>query len=272
MQAGDYQFICSLVRDESGMVIESGKEYLAKARLEPIVREEGLGGLPELVARLRAERYNGLHRRVVAAMLIHETSFYRDRRPFDALKDEILPALIRSRARDRRLDIWCAACSSGQEPYSIAMLIKQHFPELDAWQVRILGTDLSEAVLDRARAGRYSQLEVNRGVPARELVKFFDRDGTRWLLKPAVREMVEYRRLNLCEPWPYLPKMDVIFMRNVLLYFSPETRKPVLAQTAEVLRPDGCLFLGGPETMVALGSDFERTEHERASCYQLAQR
>jgi chemotaxis protein methyltransferase CheR len=205
---------------------------------------------------------------VVDALTINETSFFRDAHPFEALRTHILPELIEKRRASRTLRIWCAACSSGQEPYSVALTIKEHFPELAGWRVELVGTDLSPTMLDRAREGRYSRLEVNRGLPARLLVKYFEQDGTDYRIDDSVRRMVTFRPHNLASPWPSLPQTDVVFMRNVLIYFGLETKREILTKVKRVLRPDGYLLLGGAETTVHVDDTFTRTPIGRTTFYR----
>jgi chemotaxis protein methyltransferase CheR len=221
------------------------------------------------VRRLQAEPFHGLHRQAVEALTTNETSFFRDFHPFEALKKFALPDLIARRAAERELSIWCAACSSGQEPYSLAMLIREGFPQLASWKVTILGTDLSTEILARAREGRYSQLEVNRGLPASLLVKYFQKQGGEWYLRDDIRRMVDYQSVNLASAWPFLLPVDVVMMRNVLIYFGVETKKEILAKMRRVLKPDGYLFLGAAETTFSIDDSFELVQFERATCYRV---
>jgi chemotaxis protein methyltransferase CheR len=268
MTAQDFEFVCRLVRDRSAIVLEPGKEYLVEGRLTPVARQLGLGSVSGLVGRLRTAPDNGLTARVVEAMATTETSFFRDHHPFETLRTAVLPELIRRRAGERRLDVWCAACSTGQEPYSFALLLREHFPDLAGWRVNVLATDLSGEVLGRARAGRYTQLEVNRGLPAALLARYFRQHGTGWELAADVRKAVEFRELNLAKPWPVLPRMDLIFLRNVMIYFDPETKKAILGRAARQLRPGGYLILGGAETTLNLDDSFRRVEHLKGGFYQ----
>jgi chemotaxis protein methyltransferase CheR len=269
MTPGEFDYICRLVRDRSGIVLDAGKEYLVDTRLTPVARQAQLGSVSDLVGRLRAGPDNGLAGRVVEAMVTTETSFFRDLHPFETLWTTILPDLIRRRQDERRLVIWFAACSTGQEPYSVALLIREHFPGLLGWRLELLATDLSADVLVRARAGRYTQIEVNRGLPAALLVKYFRQHGATWELSSDVRRMVEFRELNLTRPWPALPRADVVFLRNVMIYFDAETKKSILDRVARVLRPDGYLLLGGAETTFNLSDSFRRVEHLKGGFHQL---
>ena len=272
LATAEFDFVRKLVHEQSAIVLEDGKGYLVESRLSPIARKAGLASLSELVARLQSRRDDALQREVVEAMTTNETTFFRDRHPFDALRDVLLPELLAARAKERRLTIWSAASSTGQEPYSIAMLLREHFPELLTWNVRILATDLNEEVLAKARAGQYGQVEINRGLAAPMLMKYFTRDGLKWIISGDLRRMVDFQQMNLAAPWPTMPPIDVIFLRNVLIYFDAPTKKRILANARQLLRPDGVLFLGGAETTINLDDAFERMPHEKAAVYRLRMR
>lgn len=269
LSASDFQYVSQLVRQRSAIVLEPEKSYLLEARLQPVARAEGFASIDGMVAHMRAQPTNGLHRKVIEAMATNETSFFRDLHPFDALRQVVMPEVLKRRLAERRLDIWCAACSSGQEPYTVAMTLLEHFPQLSTWQVRILATDISSEMVARSRAGRYGQIEVNRGLPANLLVKYFEKKGMEWQVKPPAQTLCEFRELNLIEPWGPLPPMDVVFLRNVLIYFDVETKKSILAEVRKVLQPWGYLFLGGAETTINLGDAFERVQFDKAGCYRL---
>jgi chemotaxis protein methyltransferase CheR len=268
MTPDDFSYISRLVKERSGIVLESGKEYLVDARLTPVARACELASVSDLVARLRTG-VEALAVRVVAAMTTNETSFFRDAHPFETLRTTVLPELIKRRSAERRLSVWCAACATGQEPFSFALLVREHFPELAGWRVELLATDLSADVLARARTGQYSLLEVNRGLPAALLVKYFHQHGATWTLREDVVRMVEFRELNLTGPWPLLPRMDLVFLRNVLIYFDAETKKAILGRVARLLRPDGYLLLGGAETTLNLDGAYRRAEQLKGGFYQL---
>jgi chemotaxis protein methyltransferase CheR len=205
-------------------------------------------------------------------MTTNETSFFRDAHPFTALSDHVLPELVKSRSAERVLNIWCAACSSGQEPYSIAMLVQDIVGTDPGWRVRLLATDLSPAMLARTRAGVYSQFEMNRGLPANRLVRHFRQQGLEWQIEEPLRRMVETRAVNLDQDLPSMPSMDIIFLRNVLIYFDVATKRQILARVRRVLRPDGYLVLGGAETTLNLDDAFDRVQIGRAPMYQLRSR
>jgi chemotaxis protein methyltransferase CheR len=265
----EFNYVRRLVLDHSAIVLEEDKGYLVESRLAPLARREGFDSINLLVQRMQAEPLNGLHRRAVEAMTTNETSFFRDFHPFEGLKKFVLPDLIARRGAERTLTIWCAASSSGQEPYSLAMLIRENFPQLSTWKVHILATDLSTEILARAREGRYSQLEVNRGLPASLLVKYFQKRGCDWFLRDDIRNMVDYQIVNLAAAWPTLPPMDIVMIRNVLIYFGVETKKEILAKVRRVLKPDGYFFLGGAETTFSIDDSFERAQFDRATCYRI---
>jgi chemotaxis protein methyltransferase CheR len=247
ISAADFTTVSDIVRARAAIVLEPGKEYLVESRLAPIVRSDGYSSLTDLIGALR-RRAPGLEAKVIDAMTTNETSFFRDLHPWDALKTTILPELIERRRSTRELSIWCGAASSGQEPYSLCMLLKEHFPELASWRIKIVGTEISGAMLDKCKAGRYSQLEVNRGLPASLLVRYFDKQGAEWAIKPELRSMVEFKFLNLAEGSPQIAPMDLVMMRNVLIYFDRTSKRHVLGNVRNVLRHDGVLMLGSSET------------------------
>jgi chemotaxis protein methyltransferase CheR len=249
-------------------VLESGKDYLAESRLTALAEEEGFASLAELLAELRGAPWNALQRKVVEAMTTNETTFFRGARPFEWLRRTVFPDLIARRADRRRLDIWCAGCSSGQEPYSVAMLLREDFPALARWRVRFLATDISRRVLERARAGRYSHLEVSRGLPPAFLAAYFREDGDEWEIREDIRALVEFREMNLAGPWTLGGEMDLVLMRNVLIYFDHDTRREILARLRRVLSPGGYLMLGTAEGTDPLDDGFERVESVRAALYR----
>lgn len=265
----DFSYVRDLVYRQAAIVLEKEKTYLVEARLTPLLRKHGFNSLAEMIGQMRSQPNNGLQWHVVEAMTTNETSFFRDVYPFDLLKKQVLPELIKRRATLRQLNIWCAAASSGQEPYTILMVIRENFPELLNWKLTFIATDISREMLDRCREGCFSQLEVNRGLPAPLLIKYFQKIGTEWQIKEDLRRMVDFRQLNLAQSWPLFPAMDVIFMRNVLIYFDIETKKAILARLRKTLKPDGCLFLGGAETTLNLDDSFKRVQIEKTAYYQI---
>lgn len=266
----EFDYIRNMLREHSALSLDDGKQYLVESRLEALARQEGFPSLQQLIARLQAGPSTTLlHRKVAEAMTTNETSFFRDVRPFRLLEKLVIPQLMARRAEERALNIWCAASSSGQEPYSVAMLLREQFPSLSLWKLRFMATDISQAMLDRARAGRYSQLEVNRGLPAPMLVKYFRQVDSEWQISENIRRMVEFQRMNLIEPWPPLPRLDIVLMRNVLIYFEVEKKREILGKVKNLLRPDGYLLLGGAETTLNLDDSFEPVQFEQTSCYQI---
>jgi chemotaxis protein methyltransferase CheR len=267
VEASTFDKIRTLVRERSAIVLESGKEYLVETRLLPIVRARGYRNVDELCQRLSADGPD-LAYEVVEAMTTNETSFFRDLYPFEALKQVVIPALLAKNAKERKLRIWCAASSTGQEPYSVAMSLRESFPELAAWDVMIMATDISRQVLERARSGRYKQVEVNRGLSAAMMLKYFHRDGLEFELSRDIRSMVKFEELNLIQTWPRLPVFDVVFLRNVLIYFDPETKRSIVSKVRRQLIQDGYLFLGGSESLPIDDTAFERIPMQRAGCYR----
>lgn len=258
LTAPDIDYLRSTIVKRSGNVISAQQSYLLEARLKPVAQSAGLDDVNALVKELQRDPRAPLHDKVTEAMTINETSFFRDMQPFDALKSCVLPELLERRAALRSLSIWSAASSSGQEAYSLATVIRTHFPEMAAWNVRILGTDLSEKMVQRTREGSYTQFEVNRGLPVSMLVKNFDRKGLNWQAKPELKKMIEARKMNLTESWPTIAKHDVVFLRNVLIYFDIKTKVQILNRVRESMRPDGYLFLGGGETLIRMNVPFKR--------------
>jgi chemotaxis protein methyltransferase CheR len=265
----DFEVIRRLLQERSAIVLEPGKQYLVESRLAPLVKQRNLNSIAELIAEVRSQPGNGLSRQIVEAMVTTESLFFRDHHPFEALRKVVIPDLINRRRDERTLRIWCAASSTGQEPYSVAMLLREHFPELAGWKISLLASDISREVLARARQGSYKQIEVNRGLPAALLVKYFEQHGTDWQLRPAIRSMVDFQEINLAQAWPALPRMDLVLIRNVMIYFEVETKKAILGKLSRVLRPDGYLLLGGAETTFNLDDSYRRVEPLKTGFYQL---
>lgn len=264
LSPADFALVQRLVAEESALALGEGKSYLVEARLAPIAEREGCESVTELIGRLRTG-IGGLRDDVVQAMTTNETSFFRDLHPFDALRDVVIPSVLA--ANDGRISVWSAAASTGQEAYSVAMLLADSFPMAAA---RILATDLSRDVLARAEAGVFSQLEINRGLPAPLLIRHFERDGSTWRVKNDIRRRVEFRQLNLARPWQPMARVDVMLLRNVLIYFGADAKRAVLTQAARVLAPDGVLFLGGAETTYGLDDSWQRVQVGRTSFYRPA--
>ena len=264
--AQSFAFVQQLVRNESAIVLDAGKEYLVESRLLPLAREAGAASVDEYVAELVRRRSPLALKQVVEALTTNETSWFRDSEPFVALRTTVLPTLAAARG-GRRLRIWCAACSTGQEPYSVAVTALET-PQTAAAGVEVLGTDLSEEVLARARRAEYSQLEVNRGLPATTLVRHFERVGVSWRVSPAITSSVSFRTLNLIRPFPAVGRFDVVFLRNVLIYFDTPTKADILRRVRQVLAPDGYLFLGAAEMTMGIDDGWERLPGGRSSIYR----
>jgi chemotaxis protein methyltransferase CheR len=258
----DYDYLRRLLKERSGLVLSPDKQYLVESRLVPVARRAGLAGLGELVGRLRRADER-LTVEVVEAMTTNESFFFRDKIPFEHFRDTVMPALLAARAAQRRIRIWCAAASTGQEPYSLAMTLKEMKDRLPGWRIEILGTDLSVEVLEKAKAGIYSQFEVQRGLPIQLLVKYFSQVGDTWQLSPEIRAMVQYRPLNLLSDFSGLGPFDLVFCRNVLIYFDQGLKIDLLNRLARVLEPDGYLTLGAAETVVGLTDAFKLMPEKR---------
>jgi chemotaxis protein methyltransferase CheR len=256
VNARDYDYLCKLLKERSGLVLSPGKQYLVESRLLPVIRRLGIEGLAALIAKLRRAE-EAVIVEVVEAMAINETFFYRDKTPFDNFSEAIAPALLAARPAERRIRIWCAAASTGQEPYSLAICLKEMGAQLAGWRIEILATDLSLQVLDKARAGIYSQFEVQRGLPIQHLIKYFIPKGETWQVAPEIRAMVEFRQFNLLHDFAPLGMFDVVFCRNVLIYFDQTTKTDILGRIARLLPRDGYLVLGSAEAAFGLTAAFQ---------------
>ena len=263
MTPEDFDYLRKLLKERSGLVLSAEKQYLAESRLLPVARRHGMSTLAELVGALKAPAASALASEVVDAMTTNETFFFRDKMPFEHVRDTVLPALIAARAREKRIRIWCAAASTGQEPYSIAMTLKSMEAQLAGFRVDILATDLVGEVLERAKAGIYSQFEVQRGLPIQMLVKYFRQNGESWQIVPELREMVQFRTLNLLNDFSPLGRFDLVFCRNVLIYFDQPTKTQVLDRLARQMPDDGFLVLGAAETVVGLTDAFKPVPERR---------
>ncbi len=265
--SSDLLYVRELIKREAAIVLGENKNYLIEARLSPVARAAGLEDISAVVDQLRRGSPE-LRTKVVEALTTNETSFFRDVHPFGGLADAVLPALARSRAATHRLRVWSAAASTGQEAYSIAMVMREQIPDMARWDAKIWGTDITETVLEKARSAGYTQLEVNRGLPANMLSRHFDRDGLAWRVKPELRAMVDFAQLNLIAPWPTLDRFDVVFLRNVLIYFDVPTRRTLLDRIKRVLAPDGYLFLGSAETLSNVHDGYVTEREGRAIWYR----
>jgi chemotaxis protein methyltransferase CheR len=252
----DYEFLRKLLKERSGLDLSSDKQYLVESRLIPLARKAGLPGITELVQKMKAGS-DALTSDVVEAMTTNETFFFRDKVPFDHLRETILPSIMQARAGRRSMRIWCAASSTGQEPYSIAMCLKALGPALAGWRIEIVATDLSQGVLEKSRAGIFSQFEVQRGLPIQMLVKHFTQVGELWQLNADIRAMVQHRQLNLLQDFSHLGTFDVIFCRNVLIYFDQDTKAGIFNRLGKMLESDGFLVLGAAESVVGISDAFK---------------
>lgn len=268
----DFKYLRQLVRDQSGVVLEADKDYLVALHLSGIASQAQFESIAALVDHLKHTPFSPLHIQVIEALVNHETSFFRDRHPFEALQTSVLPALMQARSSQRTIHIWSAACSTGQEAYSIAMLIREQFPELATWSLRLIASDFSKIALERAQQGQYTPLEVSRGLSSSLRDRYFRSVRQSWQIVDDVRQMVEFRQLNLIHPWAGLPKMDVIFLRNVLIYFDVETKRSLLNKIQCYLQEDGYLFLGGGETTLHLDSEFEAVQGTTSLYHRLRSR
>ncbi|MGJ4915230.1 CheR family methyltransferase [Bradyrhizobium sp. HKCCYLRH2060] len=256
MNQPDYEFLRKLLRDKSGLDLSADKQYLIESRLLPLARKAGLASISDLVQKLR-DGSSALISQVVEAMTTNETFFFRDKVPFDHFRDVIMPELLKARANRKSIRIWCAACSTGQEPYSLAMSLKEMGSALSGWRIEIIATDLSQEVLEKSKAGLYSQFEVQRGLPIQLLVKYFKQAGELWQINSDVRGMVQHRQLNLLHDFSQLGTFDVVFCRNVLIYFDQDTKINIFGRLAKLMEPDGFLVLGAAETVVGLTDVFK---------------
>jgi len=259
----DFEFISSLIMSRSGLVLTPDKSYLLESRLMPVARRHGLKGLDDLINTVRTRRDEALIVEITEAMTTNESFFFRDTRPFDLLRNEVLPPLLASRSGQKRLRIWCAAASSGQEPYSIAILLKELGVKLAGWKIEIVGTDISHDILNKAKKAQYSQFEVQRGMPIQLLLKYFDKVDENWVVKPEISNMVQFKYWNLLEDPKPLGHFDIVFCRNVLIYFDAPTKGKVLETISRVMPEDGMMFLGGAETVLGVSDKFKPVAGQR---------
>jgi chemotaxis protein methyltransferase CheR len=263
MNQSDFDFIAGLLKQTSGLVLTPEKAYLLESRLMPVARKFGFDTLDNLVAAVRTNRSKELVEEITDAMTTNESLFFRDTKPFEQLKNFVVPALLKSRSDTKTIRIWSAASSSGQEPYSIAMMLKDMSAQLAGWTIKIVATDISHEMLARAREGRYTQFEVQRGLPIATLVKYFKQDGETWQIDESLRSMIDYRNFNLLGDPRTLGRFDIVFCRNVLIYFDQKTKAEVLERMAHVLTDDGVLFLGAAETVLGITERFVPLQGQR---------
>lgn len=265
----EFEYLRGFLRENAAIILDADKHYLAECRLTPLLPSSGFASVQQLLESARRDAPGSLHRKILDAMTNNETWFFRDLTPFDSLRTGILPELMTKRATERRLTVWSAACSSGQEIYSIAMLIREHFPQLLTWDLKLVATDISSRILERAREGRFSQLEVNRGLPARLLARCFTAKKGEWEINPELRRMVTFRPMNLAaDGWSEVSGVDVAFVRNVLIYFDVPVKSRILGQVRRAMRRDGYLILGSAETTLNLDDNFERSQVGNSHWYR----
>jgi chemotaxis protein methyltransferase CheR len=264
----EMSWLCKMIRDKSGIVLGEDKLYLLESRLNPVAEKNGFRTIGDLIIALRKVEWSPMHYQVIDAMTTNETYFFRDIAPFDALRDKLIPDIMKKRAGEKRLHMWCAAASTGQEPYSIMMTLREHFPSLQTWDVKLLATDISTKVLTRCKAARYTQQEVERGLPPASLNRFFTKVGNEWEAKENIRAGIEFRELNLLDSWFNLGRFDIVFMRNVLIYFDVEVKRMLFGKVRKVLSPDGYLLLGGAESPLNIDNNFVRFPFDRGGIYR----
>lgn len=263
MSPEEFDYISTLLRSRSGLVLTQDKAYLLESRLMPIARKNELQSVDDLIGKMRQVSDDTLVTEVVEAMTTNESFFFRDQKPFDLFRDEILPGLIERRNTTKSFRIWCAAASSGQEPYSLSILLKEAAAQLPNWRTEIVGTDISMDILAKAKSGNYTQFEVQRGLPITLLVKYFEKVDDQWQIKPEIRQMVTYKYFNLLDDLKPLGSFDVVFCRNVLIYFDQPTKTKVLSGIADMMPSDGLLFLGGAETVLGISDRFKPVKGQR---------
>ncbi len=263
MNKANFDFLADMLLKKSGHVLAPEKGYLLDSRLGPIARKEGAASVDELITTMRSRNDERLNWAVTEAMTTNETFFFRDRTPFDLFKSEVIPHLVENRKPGVKARIWCAAASAGQEPYSLAMILREERSALRGMQMDILASDISGKVIEKAKAGIYSQFEVQRGLPVQLLVKYFQKQGDMWQIDPSLRQNINFKTFNLLENFRQLGSFDVVFCRNVLIYFDQKTKQDILNRIAERMSPDGFLFLGAAETVLGLSSAFEPVAGKR---------
>ncbi|HYG87593.1 MAG TPA: protein-glutamate O-methyltransferase [Azospirillum sp.] len=263
MRVEDFDMFATLLKQRSGLVLTKDKAYLLESRLMPVARKWNMKGLDELASTIRTRKDEALLRDITEAMTTNESSFFRDQKPFDQFKQIVLPRLLETRAAKRSIRIWSAACSSGQEAYSLAMLLNEDAARLSGWHIEIVGTDISTEMVERSKAGIYTQFEVQRGLPIQMLVKHFKQQGDKWQIGPKLRQMVTFKEWNLLGDLGALGQFDVVFCRNVLIYFDQPTKAKVLESIARQMPPDGVLYLGGAETVLGITDCFKPVDGQR---------
>ncbi len=269
MNVQDFDLLAGILKHRSGLVLTKEKVYLLESRLMPVARKYGFKNLDEVAGSIRLRRDEALLDAITEAMTTNESLFFRDIKPFEILREKVLPQIMAGRS-NRHIRIWSAACSSGQEPYSMCMMLKEQRHKLDGWRIEIVATDLSREMLEKAKSGLYTQFEVQRGLPINMMVKYFKQTGDKWQIDASIRSMVSFREFNLLENPLTLGKFDIVFCRNVLIYFDPATKSKVLEGMSRLLPHDGVLFLGGAETVLGVSNRFQPVPGQRG-VYALAE-
>lgn len=269
LSSDHFSYISKLALERSAIVLKPGKEYLVESRLRPLAKDEGFESLESMIDDMVTRRgFGDTHKAVVEALTTNETLFFRDLHPFEVMEKTLIPEVMARRANERRIDIWSGASSTGQEAYSIAMMLREKFPELNNWKISIIGTDLCSRAVTKAKNALYNQTEVNRGLPLPLLVKYFANVDGSWELKPEIRKMVDFRVMNLIERWPMLPKFDIVLMRNVLIYFDLDIRRQILGNIRKTMHQDGALFLGASETTFNVDNNWTAENLGRTNVYR----
>lgn len=263
MKIDDFEMLATLLKQRSGLMLTNDKAYLLETRLMPVARKHGLKDLDQLCSEVRLKKPQKLIEDITEAMTTNESLFFRDSKPFDQFRQLLLPQLLKSRAATKKIRIWSAACSSGQEPYSLAMILKEEQAKLNGWQIEITATDISDEMLDKAQAGIYTQFEVQRGLPIQMLVKYFKQNGDKWHIEPSLKSLISFKPFNLLDHPRGLGKFDIVFCRNVLIYFDHPTKGEVLSNISDVLAKDGVLYLGGAETVLGVTEKFKPVSNIR---------
>ena len=263
-----FRFFSTLVKESSGIALSKGKEYLLESRLNELARVLGLRDINELYKKAKFNPSPKLKEQIIEAMTTNETYFFRDQHPFEALRKEIIPELIEKRKDKKTLRFWSAACSTGQEPYSIAIILEEHFPQLKTWRREIIASDISQQAIDKGKEGRFTQVEVNRGLPIQLLIKYFKQQGAFWIVDQKLKRLIRFKKVNLMGPLIGINNIDVVMCRYVLIYFDQKTKQAILEKIVKVINPGGYLFLGATETPVGLPSCMKRKTFGRSTCWQ----
>jgi chemotaxis protein methyltransferase CheR len=269
----DFDYIRKVFKDVVGITLDDDKLYLVENRLLPLAKTENIATVAELIRTLRRHPrspFDPLHTRMFEYLVTSETSFFRDQHPFIALKQKIIPDLIKKRESIKRLKVWSAACACGQEPYSFAILLLEHFPLLKNWQIDLIGSDISTQVISYAQQGLFKRCEVDRGLSTELLNKYFSHKNSRWKIRSDIRDMVTFQQLNLVKPWPYLPLMDIVLLRNVLMYFDDMTKENILKNIHGIMEPDGYLITGATENPSFMEKYFIKERIGKTVVYRLA--